>query len=170
MQATNVKRQTELNTESLLCVIGRLCRRMRIIVFENIVQINQYKLDNNIRKQNYLNTGKQMLAVLVKHFPSICAKEWRDADVVMCLGQGAHLHMAQLMPLPLTISCSSKSRLVFTFLVLPFQCWLTWVVPDEIQEGRKTVVYVCVRVCVRGAKELAVAAFYYNKLHHHLKY
>jgi len=31
--------------------------------------------------------------------------------VVMCLGQGADLHMAQLMPLPLTMSCSSKSRL-----------------------------------------------------------
>jgi len=30
----------------------------------------------------------------------------------LCLGQGADLHMAQLMPLPLTISCSSKSRLV----------------------------------------------------------
>jgi len=26
--------------------------------------------------------------------------------------RGADLHMAQLMPLPLTISCSSKSRLV----------------------------------------------------------
>jgi len=29
-----------------------------------------------------------------------------------CLGQGADLHMAQLMSMPLTISCSSKSRLV----------------------------------------------------------
>jgi len=38
--------------------------------------------------------------------------EWWDAGVVMCLGQGADLHMAQLMPLPLTLSCSSKSRLV----------------------------------------------------------
>jgi len=28
------------------------------------------------------------------------------------LGQGADLHMAQLMPLPLIMSCSSKSRLV----------------------------------------------------------
>ena len=36
-----------------------------------------------------------------------------DAGMIMCLGQGADLHMAQLMPLPLTISCSSKSRLVF---------------------------------------------------------
>jgi len=30
----------------------------------------------------------------------------------LCLGQGADLHTAQLMPLPLTISCSSKSRLI----------------------------------------------------------
>jgi len=45
------------------------------------------------------------------------------------------LHMAQLMPLPLTISCSSKS-----ILVLPFWCQLTRVVPDKIQEGRRTVV------------------------------
>ena len=57
--------------------------------------------------------------------------------MVMCLGQGADLHMAQLMPLPLSISCSSKSR-----LVLPSWCRLTWVVPDKIQEGRKTGVCV----------------------------
>jgi len=42
------------------------------------------------------------------------------------LGQGADLHMAQLVPLPLIISCSSKSR-----LVLPFWCRLTRVVPDR---------------------------------------
>jgi len=29
--------------------------------------------------------------------------EWWDAGVVMCLGQGADLRMAQLMSLPLTI-------------------------------------------------------------------
>jgi len=59
--------------------------------------------------------------------------------VWLCLGQGADLYTAQLMPLPLTISCSSKSR-----LVLPFWCRLTRVVPDKIQEGRKMVVCVCV--------------------------
>jgi len=32
--------------------------------------------------------------------------------MVMCLGQDADLHMVQLMPLPLTVCCSSKSRLV----------------------------------------------------------
>jgi len=41
--------------------------------------------------------------------------EWWDAGVIMCLGQGADLYMAQLMPLPLTISCSSKSMLVLSF-------------------------------------------------------
>jgi len=37
--------------------------------------------------------------------------------MVICLEQGADLHMAQLMPLPLTVSCSSKIQIGFTFLV-----------------------------------------------------
>ena len=38
--------------------------------------------------------------------------------MVVCLEQGAHLHTAQLMPLPLTVSCFSKIQIGFTFLVL----------------------------------------------------
>ena len=38
--------------------------------------------------------------------------------MVICLEQGADLHMAQLMPLPLTVSCFSKVQIGFTFLVL----------------------------------------------------
>jgi len=41
--------------------------------------------------------------------------------MVIHLERGADLHMAQLMPLPLTVSYS----------VLPFWYWLTWVVPDK---------------------------------------
>jgi len=37
--------------------------------------------------------------------------------VVICLEQGADLHMAQLMPLPLTVYCFSKIQIGFTFLV-----------------------------------------------------
>ena len=37
--------------------------------------------------------------------------------VVICLERGADLHMAQLMPLPLTISCFFKIQIGFTFLV-----------------------------------------------------
>jgi len=39
------------------------------------------------------------------------------AGVVICLERGADLHMAQLMPLPLTLSCFSKIQIGFIFLV-----------------------------------------------------
>ena len=54
--------------------------------------------------------------------------------MVICLERGADLHMAQLMPLPLTVSCFR--------LVLPFWYWLTWVVPDKVALNG------CVCVCV----------------------
>ena len=37
--------------------------------------------------------------------------------MVICLERGADLHMVQLMPLPLTVSCFSKIQTGFTFLV-----------------------------------------------------
>jgi len=43
--------------------------------------------------------------------------EWSGAGVVVCLERGADLHMAQLMLLPLTVSCFSKIQIVFTLLV-----------------------------------------------------
>jgi len=52
-------------------------------------------------------------------------KRW-SAGVVICLEQVADLHMAQLMPLPLTVSCFSKIQ-----IGLPFCYRLTRVVPDN---------------------------------------
>ena len=37
--------------------------------------------------------------------------------MVICLERGADMHMAQLVPLSLTVSCSSKIEIGFTFLV-----------------------------------------------------
>ena len=37
--------------------------------------------------------------------------------MVICLERDADLHTAQLMPLPLTVSCFSKIQIGFTFLV-----------------------------------------------------
>ena len=57
------------------------------------------------------------------------------------LERGADLHMAQLMPLPLTVSCFSKIR-----LVLPFWYRLTQVVPDKgplMGVCKFTLVFVC---------------------------
>ena len=38
--------------------------------------------------------------------------------MVICLERDADLHMAQLVPLPLAVSCFSKIQICFTFLVL----------------------------------------------------
>jgi len=37
--------------------------------------------------------------------------------MVICLELGADLHMAQLVPLPLTVCCFSEIQIGFTFLV-----------------------------------------------------
>jgi len=39
--------------------------------------------------------------------------------MVICLERGADLHMFQLIPLPLTVSCFSKIWIGFAFLVPP---------------------------------------------------
>jgi len=44
--------------------------------------------------------------------------EWWGAGMVICLEWGVDLHMAQLMPLPLIVSCFSIFQIGFTFLVL----------------------------------------------------
>ena len=49
--------------------------------------------------------------------PACKKTEWCGAGVVICLEQGGDLHMAQLMPLPLTVSCFSKIQIGSTFLV-----------------------------------------------------
>jgi len=51
-----------------------------------------------------------MLLVGQQEGHAACKKtEWWGAGMVICLEQGADLHMAQLMPLSLTVSCFSKN-------------------------------------------------------------
>ena len=58
--------------------------------------------------------------------------------MVVCLEQGADLHMVKLMPLPLTVSCFTKIQIVVTFLV-----------PAHLgSPGQRAVKRVCVCVCV----------------------
>ena len=87
---------------------------------------------------------------VVKTLPSVLWRCWLGGrkgiqgvknSVVECwcgLEQGADLHMTQMMPLPLTISCFSKIHIGFTF----FWYWLTRVVPE------KGPLIGCVCVCV----------------------
>jgi len=47
----------------------------------------------------------------------VCKKtEWWGAGMAICLERGADLHMAQLMPLPLTTSWFSKIQTSLTFV------------------------------------------------------
>ena len=57
--------------------------------------------------------------------------------MVICLERDADLHMAQLMPLPLTVSCFSKIQVGFTFLV-----------PAHLGSPGKGPLNGCVCVCV----------------------
>jgi len=58
-----------------------------------------------------------LLAGWQEGHPACKKTEWWGAGVVICLERCADLHMAQLMPLPLTVSCFSKMQIGFTFLV-----------------------------------------------------
>jgi len=45
--------------------------------------------------------------------PACKKTEWWGTGMVICLEQDADLHMALLMPLPLTVSCFSKIQIGF---------------------------------------------------------
>ena len=61
-----------------------------------------------------------------------------QAGCPSCLERDADLHTAQLMPLPLTVSCFKKIQIGFTFLV-----------PAHLgSPGERAVKRVCVCVCV----------------------
>jgi len=67
-----------------------------------------------------MNVAFSALTLLVgcqEGYPTCKKIKWWGAGVVICLERGADLHMAQLMPLPLTVSCFSKIHTGFTFLV-----------------------------------------------------
>ena len=66
--------------------------------------------------------------------PACKKTEWWGAGMVICLERGEDLHMAQLMLLPLTVSCFSKIQIGFTFLV-----------PAHLgSPGKRAVKQVCV--------------------------
>ena len=88
------------------------------------------------------NSAFSALTLLVgrqEGHPACKKTEWWDAGVVICLVRGADLHIAQLMPLPLTVSCSSKIQIGFTFLVPAYLG----------SPGKSAVKRVCVCVCSR---------------------
>ena len=64
--------------------------------------------------------------------------------MVICVEQGADLHLAQLMPLPLTVSCFSKIQIGSTFLIRAHLG----------SPGKRAVKRMCVCVCIGNPDKL----------------
>jgi len=78
-----------------------------------------YSPNVNVLLSNIMLLSAMTLLVGWQEGHPACKKiEWLGADAGICLGWGADLHMAKLMPLPPTVSCFSKIQIGFTFLVL----------------------------------------------------
>jgi len=76
--------------------------------------------------------------------PACKKAAWWGAGMVICLERGADLHVAQLMTLPLTVSCFSKIQIGFTFLVPA----------DPGSPGQKAVKRVRACVCLNGTRQM----------------
>jgi len=77
------------------------------------------------------------LTLLVGRASGLYKIEWWGAGVVIVWSDVQICIMAQLMPLPLTVSCFSKIQIGFTFLV-----------PAHLgSPGQRAVKRVCVCVC-----------------------
>ena len=80
----------------------------------------------------------------------------KKLSCLICLEWGADLHMSQLMPLPLTVSCFSKIQIGFTFLV-----------PAHLGSPEKRAVKrVCVTICVSFTKHLTKDARLFSGTSH----
>ena len=78
--------------------------------------------------------------------------------MVICLEQDEDLHMAQLMPLSLTVSCFSKIQIGFTFLVSAH--------PGSPGQTVVKRVCVCVLLLLSLSLSLLLLLFYYYYLTH----
>ena len=110
------------------------CRSSRVI--NDVVVVIAEALNPPIK--NLVISALTLLVGRQEGHPACKKIEWWGAGMVICLELGADLHMAQLMLLPLTVSCFSKIKIGFTFLVPAH--------PGS--PGKRAVKRMCVCVCV----------------------
>ena len=122
---------------------------------------------------SFLTLWYLALVVIILHLPSVLLPSglWRcwlggrkgirpvkterwGAGMVICLECGADLHMAQLMLLPLTVSCFCKIQIGFTFLV-----------PAHLgSPGKRAVKRVCVCIQVYFSVYSTINIYFYCML------
>ena len=98
--------------------------------------------------------------------------------MVICLERVADLHMSQLMPLPLTVSCFSKIQIGFTFLVpahpgSPEKRVVKWMCVCVVSVFRHAGVYTAEEIAlVFRDKLIRLQSLYidqFKRLHHRLR-
>jgi len=105
-------------------------RQVEVLIFDSVQSVS------SVFSALTLLVGRQ------EGHPTCKKTEWWGAGMVICLEQGADLHMAQLMLLSLTVSCFSKIQMGFTFLV-----------PAHLgSPGIRAVKCVC--VCVQSVSDV----------------
>ena len=94
--------------------------------------IKTWLASSDIKDKKAMQDAKKLIEMVCCLYGLCCsASEWWGAGG--CLEPGADLHTAQLMPLPLTVSCFSKIQTCFTFLVPA----------DTGSPGQRAVKWVC---------------------------
>ena len=99
-------------------------RQLELIADCRLVRLETTPLNHRIILFTYLIydhspfSALTLLAGWQEGHPACKKTGWWGAGVIICLEQGADLHMAQLTPLPVAVSCFSKIQIGFTFLVL----------------------------------------------------
>jgi len=130
----------QLDSRTYICTIRPISRQIFFQMPRMIIS-RKWTLVINVRA--FAFRALMLLVGWQEGHPACKKTEWWDASTVICLGWGADLHMAQQMPLPLTILLQ-LIQIGFAFLVLPF--WYRMVV-DKVQKNRKMTVVINVRVC-----------------------
>ena len=96
-----------------------------------------YSFVHYFRSLHFAFSALTLLIGRQQGHPACKKTVWWGAGMVICLERGADLHMAQLMSLPLTVSCFSKIQIGFTFLVLA----------HPSSPGQRAIKRMCVCVC-----------------------
>ena len=107
-------RGRNLNVVNKMC-IQPLCKNISVAIFHALACFPV--IFSTLGLVQIAFSALTLLVGWQEGHPACKKTEWWGTVVVICLERGADLRMAQLMPLPLTVSCSSKIQIGFTFLV-----------------------------------------------------
>ena len=106
------------------------------LITDSVLQISDHVHENADHKTTAANASERFYLYFNIQLPSVLWCCWLSSrkgiqsvkklsgGVLAWLSVCSEVHMAQLTPLPFTVSCFSKSTLGF----IPFWYWFTWVV------------------------------------------